>query len=49
MKERKDCQLKVRLTKTEKERVMAYCEKYDMTVSDFIRKAVDSYLREKGA
>ena len=47
MKERKECQLKFRLTKKLNERISAYCEKYDLSVSEFIRKAIEAYLRNK--
>ena len=46
-KEKKDCQLKFRLTKKLNERIAAYCEKYDLSVSEFIRKAIEDYLRNK--
>lgn len=39
MKEVKDCQVKVRITTREKEQILKYCEKHNMTVSEFIRFA----------
>ena len=39
MKEVKDCQVKVRITTREKEQILEYCEKHNMTVSEFIRFA----------
>ena len=47
VKERKECQLKFRLTKELNERIAAYCEHYDLSVSEFIRKAIEAYLRNK--
>ena len=47
MKERKDFQLKFRLTKKLNERIAAYCEQYDLSVSEFIRRAIEAYLRNK--
>lgn len=47
VKERKECQLKFRLTKELNERIAAYCEQYDLSVSEFIRKAIEAYLRNK--
>lgn len=36
---RKDCQLKFRLTTAEKEQIDAYCETHDLTTSEFLRIA----------
>lgn len=47
VKERKECQLKFRLTKELNERIAAYCEQYDLSISEFIRKAIDAYLTKK--
>lgn len=44
MKETKDFQLKMRVTKSEKEQIAAYCEKYKMTVSDLLRISVRKFL-----
>lgn len=41
MKENKDYQIKCRLTQKEKERVFEYCERHDITLSEFIRMACD--------
>lgn len=41
MKETKDYQIKCRLTQKEKERVFEYCERHDITLSEFIRMACD--------
>lgn len=49
MKEVKDYQMKCRLTQTEKERVLEYCEKHNMSISDFVRYACERifYYEEK--
>lgn len=44
MKENKDYQIKVRLTATEKDAVNNYCEKHGMTVSEFLRTAIENKL-----
>lgn len=47
MKERKEYQLKFRLTKRLYEKIITYCDKYDLSVSEVIRKALDDYLINK--
>lgn len=44
MKENKNFQIKVRLTATEKDAVNNYCEKHGMTVSEFLRTAIENKL-----
>ena len=44
LKENIDYQIKVRLTATEKEAVNNYCEKHGMTVSEFLRAAIENKL-----
>ena len=44
LKENKNYQIKVRLTATEKEAVNNYCEKHGMTVSEFLRAAIENKL-----
>lgn len=41
MREVKDCFIKVRVSKSEKEKITAYCEKHDLTVSELIRRALE--------
>ena len=47
MKEIKDWQMKCRLTQTEKQKVLDYCEKHDMTISEFIRQACNKIFQEE--
>ena len=42
----KDWQMKCRLTQTEKERVLQYCEKHNMTISEFVRFACEKIFQE---
>ena len=37
VEEKKEWQMKCRLTLNEKEQVLAYCEKHHMTISEFVR------------
>lgn len=46
MKENKDYQVKVRITKREKEKINAYCEKHSLTISEFIRIAVNNQMNK---
>lgn len=39
MTENKEWQMKCRLTKSEKEKVLEYCEKHNMSISEFVRYA----------
>ena len=45
-KENKDWQMKCRLTQTEKQRVLDYCEKHGMTISEFVRFACNKIFQE---
>lgn len=47
MKENKDCQIKVRVTPKDKERIESYCANHDLTVSQFLRMAFNEILRKK--
>lgn len=42
----KDCQLKFRLTSELKNKITNYCEKHDMTISEFIRFACEKIFQE---
>ena len=44
VKENKDYQIKVRITKSEKEKLLSYCEANDLTVSQFLRLAMSELL-----
>lgn len=44
MKEVKDFQIKVRITKSEKEQISDYCEKHMMTISDLLRLSLEKFL-----
>ncbi len=46
MKENKQENIKVRITPKEKERIVEYCETYNITISEFIRIAVSRMLNE---
>lgn len=48
MKEIKDQFIKVRLTKSEKEKVAAYCDKHDLSISELIRRSLEVCFEEKG-
>lgn len=41
MTENKTWQMKCRLTPTEKDKIMAYCEEHNMTISEFVRFACE--------
>ena len=47
MKEIKDVQIKVRITPTEKEQIMKYCEKYSISVSNFLRMGIEKILSQE--
>lgn len=47
MKENKDFQLKARFTARQKEEIMQYCEKHNISVSDFIRMACEEIIKGK--
>lgn len=40
-KENKTWQLKCRFTPAEKEKIFKYCEEHDMSISDFVRLAIN--------
>ena len=44
MKENKSEQIKVRITPTEKEKVQEYCEANAITISQFMRLAINELL-----
>ena len=45
-KENKDCYVRVRITKSEQKQIEAYCDKYKLSVSDFVRLAMENQLRK---
>lgn len=47
MKETKDFSIRIRVSKSEKERIDAYCKHYDMSISELIRRALEQYLKER--
>ena len=48
MKDNKEFQLKARFTADQKQRILEYCEKHNMSVSDFIRFACEKIMEERG-
>ena len=46
MKENKQENIKVRLTPKEKEKIVEYCEAYNISISEFIRMAVSRIFAE---
>lgn len=44
MKETKEFQLKMRVTKSEREQIVEYCENHKMTISDLLRISVRKFL-----
>lgn len=46
MKENKQENIKVRITPKEKEKIIEYCDKHDMSISEFIRMAVSRIFAE---
>lgn len=46
VKENKDTQIKVRITKSDKEIIEEYCINNDLTVSAFIRMAIKEYFNK---
>ena len=46
-KEIKDCFIKVRITKSEREQIDAYCEKHDLTISELVRLALEKYFSKE--
>ena len=47
MKETKDYQMKCRLTQTEKEKIFAFCEKHNMSISEFVRFACEKVFSQE--
>lgn len=47
MKEIKKEQIKVRVTEAEKERIENYCKAHSLTISQFLRMAVNEILNQK--
>ena len=47
MKEIKDQIVKVRLTKSEKEKVAAYCERHDISISELLRQSLEKCFRKE--
>ena len=43
----KDWQMKCRLTQTEKQRVLDYCKKHNMTISEFVRFACETIFQKE--
>lgn len=43
-KELKNCHLKVRVTEAFRRQLTEYCDNYNMTISEFLRKACEQYL-----
>ena len=46
MKENKECKVTVRLTKSEKAELVAYCEQYDVKMSEVLREAIFDTIRK---
>lgn len=44
MKENKECQIKVRVTANQKERIDKYCEVNGLNLSQFLRLAINEIL-----
>ena len=47
MKENKEIQIKVRITPKEKEKIMEYCEANDLTISQFLRMAINEVIQKE--
>ena len=47
MTEKKDIQIKVRITATDREMISNYCEDHNITISDFLRAAIYKKLKEE--
>ena len=45
-KENKDCYVRVRITKSEREQIEAYCDKYNLSISEFMRLAIEKSMRK---
>lgn len=46
-KENKDCQIKVRITAVQKEKIERYCEAHELNVSQFLRMAIDEIIQKE--
>lgn len=46
-KENKDCYVKVRITKSEKEQIEAYCDKHGLSISEFMRLAIEKQIHKE--
>ena len=44
-KENKDCYVRVRITKSERDQIEAFCDKHNLSISEFMRLAIENYLR----
>lgn len=47
MKEIKDQIVKVRLTKSEKDKIITYCEKHDISISELLRQSLEKCFRKE--
>lgn len=47
MKEKKTEFIKVRVSKSEKEQIYSYCEKHSLSVSEFIRLAINIQMAKE--
>ncbi len=47
MKEVKNYQIKCRITQSDKEKIIEYCQKHDINMSEFIRLACERMTREE--
>lgn len=45
--ERKDIQIKVRVSAIEKEKIDNYCAEHNLTISDFLRVAINKLIKEE--
>lgn len=45
-KEKKDCNIKIRITKSEREGIERCCEAWGWTMSEFMRYAIDNVIKE---
>lgn len=46
-KEIKDFQLKVRVTEEMRRKITEYCDNYDLTISEFLRRACEEYFNNR--
>lgn len=44
MKENLECQIKVRITKSEREKIENYCQDNELTISQLLRLALQEYM-----